>query len=294
MVEKFLQYLASEKRFSANTIKAYQLDIEQFSDFLEYKFELYNLLEANDKIIRTWLVQLNDRGISPRSINRKLSSLKSFYRFAQKGKKSGRNPATSIKGPKTEKKLPVFVKEKEMKTLFELIEFEDSFSGLRDKVILDLFYQTGMRLSELCGLKINDVDFSQKLLKVLGKRNKERLIPLHEQTLNLLTNYIEQRQAETEQNEESLILNNKGQQAGKKFVYRCVNSYLSRVTANTKKSPHVIRHTFATHMLNRGANLNTIKEILGHSSLAATQVYTHNSINKLINVYKQTHPKGHN
>ena len=294
MVESFLQYLLTEKRFSTHTANAYQTDINQFFDFLHLQFEMDNLDEVDDKIIRSWMVHLSDKNLSPRSINRKLSSLKSLYKFAVKSGSVKNNPAININGPKTEKRLPSYVQEKEMKSLFEKIEFEDSFSGYRDKLILDLFYQTGIRLSEMCNLKIQNVDFSKKMLKVLGKRNKERLIPLHIQSLELISNYIQMRSANSNNDHSYLILNNKGEQAGNKFVYRCVNSYLSKVTASSKKSPHVIRHTFATHMLNRGADLNTIKEILGHANLAATQVYTHNSINKLKTVYKQAHPKGQN
>lgn len=294
MVESFLQYLLTEKRFSIHTVNAYQNDINQFFDFLSSQFEIDDLSEVNDKIIRSWMVHLSDKQLSPRSINRKLSSLKSIYKFAIKSGILEYNPAININGPKTEKRLPSYVKEKEMQSLFEKIEFEDSFSGYRDKLILDLFYQTGIRLSEMCNLKIQNVDFSKKMLKVLGKRNKERLIPLHNQSLKLISNYIQLRSENTNNTHPYLILNNKGEQAGNKFVYRCVNSYLSKVTASSKKSPHVIRHTFATHMLNRGADLNTIKELLGHANLAATQVYTHNSINKLKTAYKQAHPKGQN
>jgi integrase/recombinase XerC len=294
MVKSFLQYLLTEKRFSKHTVNAYSTDINQFLGFLNSDFDIDNHIEVNDKIIRSWMVHLTDKGLSPRSINRKLSSLKSLYKFELKSGKIKNNPAININGPKTEKRLPSFVEEKEMQYLFENLEFERSFSGNRDKLILDLFYQTGIRLSELQNIKIKDIDFSKKMLKVLGKRNKERLIPLHNQTLILISNYIKIRSKEVQISHPFLILNNNGEQAGKKFVYRCVNSYLSKVTANTKKSPHVIRHTFATHMLNRGADLNTIKELLGHASLAATQVYTHNSINKLKTVYKQAHPKGQN
>jgi integrase/recombinase XerC len=294
MIERFLQYLLTEKRFSNHTVSAYGTDINQFVKYLEVTFEIDDLHEVNDKIIRSWMVHLSDQGLSPRSINRKLSSLKSLYKFELKTGKIKLNPATNINGPKTEKRLPSYVEEKEMQFLFEKLDFEDSFKGFRDKLILDLFYQTGIRLSELRNIKIKDIDFSKKTLKVLGKRNKERLIPLHDKTLLLLSNYILLRSKEVILSQPFLILNNKGEQAGKKFVYRCVNSYLSKVTDNTKKSPHVIRHTFATHMLNRGADLNTIKELLGHANLAATQVYTHNSINKLKTVYKLAHPKGQN
>jgi len=292
MQGSFLQYLRSEKRGSAHTILAYENDLKQFTFFLDEVYDLQDLSNVNDKMVRSWMVHLSDLGLSARSINRKLSSLKSFYRFSCNNGFCDLNPMINIVGPKQEKRLPEFMDEKEMRNLFSTIAFEDSFEGMRDKVMLDLFYQTGMRLSELRGLKISDVDFSQKVLKVLGKRNKERLIPLHDSILKAMQTYIEEREKYALTMEDALIVNNKGAKCNEKFVYRTVNSYLSTVTLTTKKSPHIIRHTFATHMLNRGADLNTIKEILGHANLAATQVYTHNSIDKLKAIYKQAHPKG--
>lgn len=292
MVESFLQYLRSEKRFSDHTLLAYENDLHQFSNFLEDQYEMEDLGKVNDKIVRSWMVQLSDLGLSARSINRKLSTLKSFYRFAKNNGYSGANPLENVMGPKQEQRLPEFVEEKEMKNLFSTVEFEDSFSGLRDKLIMDLFYQTGMRLSELRGLKVQDLYFSQKVLKVLGKRNKERLIPLHDGLIKEIEIYLIKRGEKVAADTNALVIDNKGKMCNEKFVYRKVNSYLSMVTLTTKKSPHIIRHTFATHMLNRGADLNTIKEILGHANLAATQVYTHNSIDKLKSIYKQAHPKG--
>lgn len=288
----FLQYLRSEKRFSAHTILAYENDLKQFSFYLDEVYELEDLAKVNDKVVRSWMVHLSDLGLSARSINRKLSSLKSFYRFSCNNGFCSINPLINIVGPKQEQRLPEFVDEKEMRNLFSSISFDDSFEGIRDKIMLDLFYQTGMRLSELRGLKVSDVDFSKKVLKVLGKRNKERLIPLHDSILKSLQSYIDERKNNVQADESALVINNKGTKCNEKFVYRTVNSYLSTVTLTTKKSPHIIRHTFATHMLNRGADLNTIKEILGHANLAATQVYTHNSIDKLKAIYKQAHPKG--
>lgn len=288
----FIQYLRSEKRFSKHTVLAYENDLNQFLFYLDEVYEINDLNDVNDKIVRSWMVHLSDLGLSARSINRKLSTLKSFYRFSCNNGFSKLNPLVNVIGPKQEQRLPEFVDEKEMMKLFLNISFENDFKGTRDKIILDLFYQTGMRLSELRGLKIKDVDFSQKVLKVLGKRNKERLIPLHEGMLNELKKYIIEREGFVDKEEEALIIDNKGSKCNEKFVYRTVNSYLSTITLTTKKSPHIIRHTFATHMLNRGADLNTIKEILGHANLAATQVYTHNSIDKLKAIYKQAHPKG--
>lgn len=292
MAESFLQYLRSEKRFSTHTVLAYENDLRQFETYLEDEYDQKDLLNVSDKMVRSWMVQLNDLGLSARSINRKLSTLKSYYRFSYKNGEIKKNPLVNIIGPKQEKRLPEFIEEKEMDRLFSQMSFEGSFKGIRDKIIMDLFYQTGMRLAELRQLKVNDIDFSKKLLKVLGKRNKERLIPLHDGLLSDLRMYISERENEASLGELSLIVNNKGNMCNEKFVYRTVNTYLSAITLTTKKSPHIIRHTFATHMLNRGADLNTIKEILGHANLAATQVYTHNSIDKLKAIYKQAHPKG--
>jgi integrase/recombinase XerC len=292
MVTSFLKYLQSEKRFSEHTVTAYKNDLTQFCSYLEDYYELSDLQKVTDKMVRSWMVELSDIGISARSINRKLSTLKSLYRFSISKGWGKVNPLVNITGPKQEKRLLEFIDEKEMKKLFSTIEFEDTFKGLRDKMILDLFYQTGMRSAELRGLKVLDIDFSKKVLKVLGKRNKERLIPLHGEMLRNLKSYINKRDDVALPGVKALIIDNKGNICNEKFVYRKVNSYLSAVTLTTKRSPHIIRHTFATHMLNRGADLNTIKEILGHASLAATQVYTHNSIDKLKEIYKQAHPKG--
>lgn len=292
MQGSFLQYLRSEKRFSEHTVLAYENDLNQFSFYLEEVYDLDDLSEVDDKIVRSWMVHLSDLGLSARSINRKLSTLKSFYRFSCNNGFCKTNPLINVIGPKQEQRLLEFVDEKGMAHLFSTIVFEDSFKGVRDKLILDIFYQTGMRLSELRGLKIKDVDFSKKVLKVLGKRNKERLIPLHDDILKKIKEYIIEREVMAVKGEDALLIDNKGTMCNEKFVYRTVNAYLSTVTLTTKKSPHIIRHTFATHMLNRGADLNTIKEILGHANLAATQVYTHNSIDKLKAIYKQAHPKG--
>lgn len=292
MQGSFLQYLRSEKRFSEHTVLAYENDLNQFSFYLEEVYDLDDLSEVDDKIVRSWMVHLSDLGLSARSINRKLSTLKSFYRFSCNNGFCKTNPLINVIGPKQEQRLLEFVDEKGMAHLFSTIVFEDSFKGVRDKLILDIFYQTGMRLSELRGLKIKDVDFSKKVLKVLGKRNKERLIPLHDDILKKIKEFIIEREVMAVKGEDALLIDNKGTMCNEKFVYRTVNAYLSTVTLTTKKSPHIIRHTFATHMLNRGADLNTIKEILGHANLAATQVYTHNSIDKLKAIYKQAHPKG--
>ncbi len=287
--ERFLQYIKDERRLSFHTISAYRNDLKQFFDFLS-EFNISEIKDVNHTIIRTWVVSLIDNGVSNRSVNRKLSTLKSFYKYLIKTGSVKENPMFKVVAPKTSKRLPVFVEEDSMKFLFEEIEFENNYEGLRDKLILELFYATGMRLNELINLKYSNIDFGNKCIKVLGKRNKERIIPLDIKLYDTINIYIKKRK-EINTKEHYLFVTIKGEKIYEKFVYRIVNSYLSKVTTITKKSPHVLRHTFATHMLNNGADLNAIKEILGHSNLAATQVYTHNTIEKLKSIYKQAHPK---
>ncbi len=285
----FLSYLQNEKRYSVHTIAAYENDLLQFTDFLATTYGSDDLLGATPSALRSWVVSLLDEGVSPRSVQRKISSLKSFYRFHFKRGDIEKLPTSKLQSPKQKKTLPAFVKESEMNMLLEELQFEEGFEGLRDKVLIELLYSSGMRLSELIGVKLKDIDLHDSTVKVLGKRNKERKIPLHHHIIDLLKLYFEEREklAETD----FLIITNKGNKIYPKFVYRKVNHYLSQVTSMSKKSPHVLRHTFATHMLNNGADLNTIKEILGHANLSATQIYTHNSIEKLKNIYKQAHPR---
>lgn len=285
----FLSYLKNEKRYSAHTIKAYENDLEQFSHYLLEYYELNQLNEATPSALRSWVVSLLDEGSSPRTVNRKISTLKSFYRFQMREGLIDKLPTAQLQSPKQKKPLPAFLKESETDRLLEQLEFKTDFIGVRDRLLIELLYSSGMRLSELIGLKINDLDLSEGTLKVLGKRNKERKIPMHSNLIDLIKLYKPLR-IELAQSEE-LLLTDKGKSLYPKFVYRKVNHYLSLVTSMSKKSPHVLRHTFATHMLNNGADLNTIKEILGHANLSATQVYTHNSIEKLKNIYKQAHPR---
>lgn len=286
---QFISFLKNEKRYSEHTIKAYENDLAQFSKYLQEFYETDDLLQAIPTALRSWVVSLLDEGISARSANRKISSLKSYYRFHFKQGDIDKIPTSSLQSPKQKKPLPAFVKESEMDNLLEKVQFEEGFAGVRDRLLIDLLYSSGMRLSELIGIRLKDIDLSDGIVKVLGKRNKERRIPLHRELIGLIKEYIKQRHelAQTDH----LILTDKGNKIYPKFVYRKVNYYLSQVTSMSKKSPHVLRHTFATHMLNNGADLNTIKEILGHANLSATQIYTHNSIEKLKNIYKQAHPR---
>ncbi|MFM7176890.1 MAG: tyrosine-type recombinase/integrase [Bacteroidota bacterium] len=296
LVRRFLSHLQYEKRYSAHTLKAYENDLGGFGDYLtrEYGEESADLAAANHFQIRSWVVNLIESGIAPRSVNRKITALKSFFRFLLREKLVTQNPMVKIQSPKTGKKLPAFIDEKKMDDLFSNIEFAEGFAGIRDRAILELFYGTGMRLSELTGIKVPDLNLGNQTVKVLGKRSKERIIPLSNSLSNTLRSYLESRRshlAEKGQDAVHLFFDTKCNMLYGKFVYRLTKKYLGMVTTGDKRNPHVLRHTFATHMLNNGAEINAVKEILGHSSLAATQVYTHNTIEKLKNIYKQAHPK---
>lgn len=286
--DSFIQYLQFEKRFSHHTVTAYSGDLDQFYLFLEQTYQLKDISEVNHMLIRSWIVQMMEQKISPRSINRKITTLKTFYKFLLRQGLVTENPMLKIQAPKTSKRLPVFVEKEKMDQLLDHISFEDDEEGRRNKLIIELFYATGMRLSELINLKLKDIDFHASQLKVLGKRNKERIIPFGNELKNKIRSYQELRNTG---NNEYLLLTVSGKKMYEKLVYNIVKQYLSLVTTIDKKSPHVLRHTFATHMLNNGADLNAIKELLGHANLSATQVYTHNTVEKLKNIHKQAHPK---
>jgi integrase/recombinase XerC len=289
--ESFFRYLQYEKRFSPHTLTAYRADLEAFSEYILTQFELDELAQVPHTFIRSWIVQLMDSGMKSKSINRKISSLKSYYRFLQRQGEIVQSPMLKIVSPKVPKRLPQYVETKHMDELLNETDFEDSFEGHRNRLIIEMFYATGMRVSELINLKSKAVDISLQQIKVLGKRNKERIIPISEHLVELMLNYSTLKSKLLTETE-VYFCKATGEPLYTKYVYRLVKSELSKVTTLQKRSPHVLRHTFATHMLNNGADLNAIKEILGHSSLAATQVYTHNSIEKLKNIYKQAHPKG--
>ncbi len=292
-IQLFFQYLETEKRCSPHTLKAYKADLARFFGFISTQYHIKEIPEIELPMIRSWIVSMMDNGISSRTINRKLSSLKSLYRFLIREDIVKVNPVTKVIPPKSAQPLPVFVDKKGMDLLFDKVEFEQGFVGSRDKLILEMFYFTGVRLSELIEMTDANVDLSQQQIKVLGKRNKERIIPIDMVFIQSIRNYIGTRNKEVGQSGpvSFLFLTESGNKMYKKLVYRIVNSYLGKVSTLTKKSPHVLRHTFATHMLNNGANLNTIKEFLGHSNLAATQIYTHNTIDKLKLIYEQAHPR---
>jgi integrase/recombinase XerC len=284
---KFITYLSSEKRFSEHTIKSYTTDLKQFTSFLSSEFQIIDEInEISFQIIRTWIASLLEKGINPRSVNRKISTLKTYFKFLIREGELVENPMMKVVAPKSKKRLPIFIEEDQIASLLNEVQFEEGFVGQRNKLIIELFYVTGIRLSELINIKISDVDFNNQSIKVLGKRNKERIIPLSSNVVNDLNIFIE-----NNQQNKYLFTNLEGEKLYNKLVYRLVNKYIGEISSVNKKSPHILRHTFATHMLNNGADINAIKELLGHANLSATQVYTHNTIEKLKTVYKQAHPR---
>jgi integrase/recombinase XerC len=293
-VELFIKYLRYEKRFSEHTITSYETDLIQFRNFVlansEKNGDSY-VPEYQD--IRLWISQLASGGVSAVSINRKLSTLKSYCKYLMKQGIITKNPMAKVVSPKKKKRLPEFVQEDQMNKLDSSAVFTEDFSGIRDRFMLELFYNTGMRLSELINIKHGDMDEQGGTVKILGKRNKERICPVNNYTINIYREYLGSKIEAGFETDKStyLFLTDKGQKLYGNFVYRKVIHYLSLVTSIDKKSPHVLRHTFATHMLNNGADLNAIKELLGHAGLAATQVYTHNTFGKIKSIYKQAHPR---
>ena len=288
----FLQVIQVEKRYSPNTYEAYKNDLQQFSAFLHRQYEKDDLRMATHTEIRSWMVEMMQEKITPRSINRKISTLKSFYKLMMRRGEVKKNPLAKVQTPKTSKRLPVFVEQTGIDQLLNNVTFAEGYEGALDRLIIELLYGTGMRRSELLNLKESDVDSYNSQIKVLGKGNKERLIPLHPQLVGSIKKFIETKRSEIEVQEGSyLLVTTKGKKLSAPIVYNCVKKHLSLVTTIDKRSPHVMRHTFATHLLNNGADINAVKELLGHSSLAATQVYTHNTIEKLKAVYAKAHPK---
>lgn len=293
-IEVFQRYIQFEKRFSHHTFTAYSADLIAFYAFIEQEYQLTDITLVTHAHIRSWMVALMNGGIGARTITRKITTLKTYFKFLLREKYIDYNPMGKVRVPKIAKRLPVFVNQPQIEQLLEEIPFPEGFAGARDKLVLELLYATGMRLSELIGIQETDINFYESTIKVLGKRNKERLIPFNKKIEITLKSYLELKKqivTSIDTPKQPLIVTDKGLQAYSMFIYRLVNHYLSMVTTIDKKSPHVLRHTFATHLLNNGADLNAIKELLGHANLAATQVYTHNSIEKLKNIYKQAHPK---
>tara|TARA_Y100000589_G_C27193847_1_gene645889 strand:- start:438 stop:1322 length:885 start_codon:yes stop_codon:yes gene_type:complete len=288
-IKDFLEYLKFEKRYSEHTITSYSNDLLKFHNYLEDYYEGVIFHSIKSLHLRSYMVFLLEKKMAKSTVARKISAVKSLFKFLLKQQIVDSSPVNLIETPKLDKKLPSFLKEDEIINLINVIEFEDSFFGLRDKLLITLFYQTGVRLSEIIELKEDDVRMDD--IKVLGKRNKERIIPLSGKVKNLITEYRKIKHLEFP-NIKYFFIGDKGNKMYEKFVYRKVNYYLSMVSSKQKRSPHILRHTFATHMLNNGADLNAIKEILGHENLSATQVYTHNSFEKLKSIHKQSHPRG--
>ena len=290
-IERFISYLQFEKRFSPHTVSAYRHDLSQFNDFLT--IDGLDILTISHQEVRSWMLALMEQGSEAKTVNRKLSVLRSFYKFLQREELIKCNPMSLIKAPRIPKRLPVVMDEQKMDSLLDSDHiFEDNFAGIRDRLIIELLYGTGMRLSELVNLTEQDVNLYEQYIKVLGKRNKERIIPVGSPLIKLIGDYMTKKLSQNFDNKaRSLIVTNEGNNAYPQFIYRTVKSSLSQISTQTKRSPHILRHSFATALLNRGADLNAIKELLGHSSLAATQVYTHNSVEKLKAIYKQAHPK---
>ncbi|MCB0496397.1 MAG: tyrosine-type recombinase/integrase [Cyclobacteriaceae bacterium] len=291
MIDSFLKYIEFEKRYSRHTVVSYKNDLEQFSIFLTSLDSHLTLHSVSYPHLRSWIISLVEDGISPSSVNRKMASLRSYYKFLIKSGTLKKDPTSQLKALRTSKRLPQFAQESEMQRLFEQVDFGNDFQGLRDCLMLELLYATGMRRSELVNLKASSLNISKGQIKVLGKRNKERIIPLNKEVAELLQKYLQMRNEAFGSVNNFLLLTDKGEPLYDGFVYRKVKKYLGATTSLEKKSPHILRHTFATHLLNNGADLNAVKELLGHSSLAATQVYTHNSLDKLKKVFEQAHPK---
>jgi integrase/recombinase XerC len=294
-IDKFVRYIQYEKRFSPHTVLAYQQDLEQLSSYLQDDYELAELSQAQAIHIRSWMVQLIEEGYHTNSVRRKLSTLKAFFKYLQKFHGLEHNPMRKVVVPKSGKRLPATLAAAEFNKLLDRLTYPEGYPGQRDKMILELLYGTGIRRAELIGLRIKDIDWTGALLKVHGKRDKERLIPLSAHLMKLLEVYTTVRKAEFGEGlPDRLFLTNQGKELYPKLVYNTVKRYLSFVTTNEQRGPHVLRHSFATHLSENGADLNAIKTLLGHSNLAATQIYTHNSIERLKKIYEQAHPKGEN
>lgn len=292
LVDSFLTYIEHEKRYSPHTVVAYRTDLQNFAAFMESSYELKP--EAAGYLhIRDYVVHLMEEGIGANSVGRKLSSLRSLYKFLTKRKLITVNPMSLIRAPKVPERLPVFIAAEKLDHLLDSGNFfDEGFPSVRDKMVIEVLFGTGMRLAELLGLEEQDIDFSGESVRVMGKRKKERIIPITKQLVHQLKAYLELKLSQNFDNKSKcLFVTNKGTRVYPLFIYKIVNRYLTYISTQDKKSPHVLRHSYATSLLNRGADLNAIKELLGHASLAATQVYTHNSIERLKSIYKQAHPK---
>lgn len=291
-MDLFFKYLQYEKRYSPHTLTSYHTDLGQFAAYLQQVYQISDAAEADHTLIRSWLLTLVQNNIKPRSINRKIACLRSYYRFLMAQERIKVNPMLRIKAPKATKKLPAFVQEEPFNNLLDSFDFEDNFEGQRDRLILEFLYGTGIRLAELINIAPTDIETRAKTVRVLGKGNKERIVPLNDSLLLALDAYQEEKKRQFgDNNSGKLLVTIKARPLYPKFIYRVVKKYISMITTSDSNSPHVLRHSFATHLLNKGADLNAIKDLLGHASLAATQVYTHNSIEQLKSVFEKAHPK---
>lgn len=291
-IQPYQDYLVKEKNYSPLTVQAYVSDVQTFQIYLTDFHDNLSLEEVNYSQVRSWIVVLIENKISATSVNRKISSLKSYYKFLLKTKQISINPLLKHKSLKTAKKVQIPFSEKELQDVFELNSYSKDFEGIRNQLIIELFYTTGIRRAEMINLTLNNVNIVQKTIKVIGKRNKERIIPLLNCTIELIEAYKHERNhLECINQKEMLILSKNGNKVSESFVYRLINEYFSTVSQKTKKSPHVLRHSFATHLLNNGADLNSVKELLGHASLSSTQIYTHSSLAELKKVYQEAHPR---
>lgn len=291
-IRSFLDHLKFEKRYSQHTLVNYEIDLVQFFDFLSVQYGDTPVAGITASMIRSWLADMKEKDNSSKTINRKISTLKSFFKYQLKLKTISTSPMTTIISPRVKKRLPSFVEQTDTKTLFTDVTFPDDWNGYTQRLLIAILYGTGMRLSELINIKERNADTLKATIKVLGKGNKERVIPVSPELAGMIEEYIRRKLNEIDDaDREVLLVNEKGKKLYPKYVYSTVKKYLSLVTTIDKKSPHVLRHTFATHLVNNGADLNAVKELLGHSSLAATQVYTHNTIEKLKDIHKKAHPK---
>ncbi|HAH37760.1 MAG TPA: integrase [Algoriphagus sp.] len=293
MINSFVNYLEYEKRSSPHTVEAYERDLRQFEDFVKLSFELNKISEASHSEIRAWVIDLVEQGLSSTSVNRKIATLRSYYKFLLRTEVITQDPTYKLKSLKNPKKLPEFVQENSIASVLEESVYESGFEGQRDRMVMEFLYLTGVRLSELIGLKWEDIHLGQEQVKVLGKRKKERIIPITKGLKQNILSYqkvFEERFPKAGQSH-YFIVSNSGAKSYPMMIYRIVRQYLDRFAQTSKRSPHILRHTFATHLLNKGADLNAVKDLLGHANLAATQVYTHNSMEKLKAVFEQAHPK---
>lgn len=291
-IQSFLDYLKFERRYSPHTLTSYTTDLIDFFDYLESHFDIVDVKAINSGFIRSWLAGLKEKGLTSKSVNRKISSLKSFFKYLLKTGEIENSPMNNVISPKISKRLPVFMKEEDTKKLvLTLNQSAEDWKSLNAKMLITIFYATGMRLSELINLKEKQIDFSRGHIKVLGKGNKERIIPVSKEVIEVIGEYQQLKRRDFVGTEDYLLITEKGNKLYPRYAWQLVNQVLGQASTLDKKSPHVLRHTFATHLMNNGADLNAVKELLGHSSLASTQVYTHNTIAKLKDIHKKAHPK---